>query len=91
MMNTRGSRRISSASASLMAWPKVISRTGFSLVMAGWFPSPWPSPSGRGNEGEGLLGVDMLIDFVWIRIRCIHRKVHRLFDVRRDFIFDLIE
>ena len=33
----------------------------------------------------------MLIDFIQLRIRCIDRKVHRLFDVRRDFIFDLIK
>src|SRR4029453_12014564 len=91
MINTRRSRRISSANASLMAWPKVISRTGFPLVMAGWFSSPWPSPSGGGNEDEGLLGVDMLIDFVWVGIRCIKSEVYRLFDFHRDFIFDLIE
>jgi hypothetical protein len=33
------------------------------------------------------LGIDMLIDFVGFRIRCIQRKVHRAFDIRRDFIF----
>ena len=45
----RGSRRISSASASLMAWPKVISRTGFRFLWpVGCFPRPVPLPVGEG-------------------------------------------
>src|SRR6185503_3249845 len=84
IMKTRGSRRISSASASLIAWPKVSSRTGeFKMCCGCALSFPFPE-----KDGEGVLGIDMLSYFVGLRIRRVERESHRGFDFLRDFVFD---
>jgi hypothetical protein len=36
------------------------------------------------------LSIDMLIDFNWVRIRCIQRKIDGFFDMPRNLGLDLI-
>ena len=77
MMKTVGSRRISSASASLIACANVISRVA-ALTRVDCDPSPLPFSSRRGKEDEGCLGVDMLIHLVGIGVRSRQGEGHRL-------------
>src|SRR5262245_34528749 len=88
MMKTRSSRLISSASASLIACANVISRAGAALVTVRCLPSPWPSPNERGDDGEGLRRVDMLIDLARVRVGRVQGSGHAVFDLFFDFGLD---
>src|SRR5687767_2777532 len=89
MINTVGSRRISSDSASLIAWLKVISRPGLLLVMAACdgFPTFFPSAHRRG-DATGILGIDMLVYLVGRGKRRRQSEVHRADDLFRNFVID---
>ena len=85
MINTRVSRRISSASASLIAWAKVISRAGFLLFGCVSFLA-------AGDDGdEELLGIDMLIDLAGVRVGSVQSEVNSSLNVLRNLIFDFME
>src|SRR5687768_191535 len=92
MINTVGSRRISSDSASLIAWLNVISRPGLLVVMmvaCDGFPTFFPSAHRRG-DAAGILGVDMLVYLVGRGKRSRQSEVHRADDLFRNFVIDCL-
>src|SRR6266851_1041126 len=79
MMYTLGSRRISSAKASRMAWPKVISRVC------------WPFPGPKLSWLDVVLSIDILIYLTWVREWRVERELNSCCDLGPYSLLDLFE
>src|SRR5215469_656677 len=79
MTNTPGSRRISSAKASRIAWPRVISRVC------------WPCPGSKRSWLDVVLSIDILIYLAWVREWRVERELNSCCDLGPYPVLELFE